>query len=136
MPLTKREAFKLGFLTRLADAGMSPEQVRETVKSAAITDFLTKPWNVAWDVGGSTAKNVGGGLANMGMLAAIAGPPALGAMGGYLASRATDIGDEDVEELKQQELIDEYRRLADRARQNKMVKDYRTQRQTTGQYFG
>jgi len=136
MPLDKRQAFKLGFLTRLADEGMSPAQIEETVKSAAISDFVTKPWNVAWDIGGSTAKTVGGGLANMGMLGAIAGPPLLGALAGYGAARMTDIGDEDVEELRQQELINEYRRLADRARQNKMVKDYRTQRKTTGRYFG
>jgi hypothetical protein len=86
-----------------------------TTKEGAISDIVTKPMNTMWDAAGNIASNMGG----YGLTAAIAGPPALGFLGGYGLSRVTDIDDSDVDEIKKQELIEEHHRLADMLRKAK-----------------
>lgn len=115
--LTDKEAFKVGFLKRCADAGMDAKETLETVKTAkafvksavldiGVKDIAGPPWRAAWDVASTGAKTLG----NWGLMGALAGPAVLGGAAGYGMSRLTDIDDTDVDEIKKREIIDEYYR--------------------------
>ena len=57
MPLSKREAFKVAFLERCAMDGLTPEEMLDRAdvalqKLAGFMDFVTTPYNKAWDVAG------------------------------------------------------------------------------------
>jgi len=69
---------------------------------------------------------------DLGTSAALFGPLALGGLAGYGVSKATDVDEEDVEDIKKQELIDEYKRQADRLRQSKALREYREHRKVSG----
>jgi hypothetical protein len=111
--LTPKEAFKVGFLRKCSEAGLSAEetldavrQVTTLVKSAGIQDFLTKPYETALNVVGSLGKTVGG----YGLGAAAIGPAVLGGAAGLGLAHMQDIDDTDVDAIKKREIIDEYYR--------------------------
>jgi hypothetical protein len=121
--MTPREAFELGFLRRCAEAGLSAEQTEALVKTAMIK--AADPFSLAAMLGSkgmSMLGNVGGLALGLGLLA----PPAAGYLAGRVASKATE-PEIDVEDLKKQELIDEYRRLAARARASLAIRKRREQ---------
>lgn len=135
MPLTPSEAFKVGFLLKCAEDGLTPEQILARVremrtglsKQAVIGGLLDK----ALDAGGGIAKS----MASYGIPAAIIAPPAIGALGGYALSKATDIDDTDVNGIKNQEVVDEYNRQTDRLRRQNAVRNYQQQQRQTGRTF-
>lgn len=121
--LTEREAFKVAFLQRCADMGMTPAETGALVKSAAdrvekvaFTDFLK--W--LGGLGVDAVKGIGGaGLSlatNVGLPAALILPPAVGAAAGYGLSKAVDLNDEDPADVKNREKLDAYRRATELAR--------------------
>jgi hypothetical protein len=123
--MDKRSAFKVAFLRACANKGMSMEETHATVKralafakSSGLMDMISKPFNAAVDVAGSTAKGIG----NMGLTAAVLAPPLLGLGAGYGLSRLTDIDDEDIDEVKIRDLINEHRRLTDMLRRRAAMK--------------
>jgi len=123
--LTSRQAFKVGFLRKCANAGLTIEETRAvvkqalaTVKSGGLTDMATKPLEVATDLGGSAMKTLG----NLGVAGLMLAPPVAGGALGYLASRLTDIDDTDVAAVKQKEIIDEYRRQAANLRRKRELR--------------
>jgi DNA helicase TIP49 (TBP-interacting protein) len=138
------EAFKLGFLSRCVEEGLSPEQINGLAKSAA--EFLGKQAFVREAIGQVTGTvkdtaDAGKSVVEFGKsmwpLAALAvGVPAgAGALTAYLQNAATDVDATDVEEAKQQELMDTYRRMADQLGRKKQMRDYKQQRKRTGQVF-
>lgn len=115
--MDRAQTYKAAFLAKCADAGLTEAETLEVVKEAAdkLAAFNTlweKPYNTLWDAAGGIA-NAGKNLGIVGMVAA---PLALGAGAGYGAAQLTNLNDEDVDETKLKELIDEHRRLAQRAR--------------------
>lgn len=113
--LDSKTAFKVAFLKKCAEEGLTLEETHEVVKqalsrskTAALSDLAVKPYNVLWDI----AKNVGGKLGTVGLTAAIAGPPILGYAAGATIPKLTDVEDQDVREMKQRQLIEEYHRLS------------------------
>jgi hypothetical protein len=114
--LDDRQAFKVGFLRKCADAGLTIEETHAVVKQATamvkssvvnvLPDVLQEPYKQLMGAGGHALR----GMGDIGLTAAIAGPAVLGAGAGYLAGQVTDVDDTDVKALKQQELIDEYHR--------------------------
>jgi hypothetical protein len=139
--MTPKEAFRIGFLRRCAEMGLDGggiaklaqvglARVKEAKKDdspvsllsgigKSMTEGLGKtivgiPGAAAGAVqsAGSGLLSGAGMLGQYGLLGLALGPPALGAAAGYGLARATDIDDEDVDSVKQQELIDEYRRSA------------------------
>ena len=121
--LTPRESFKVGFLRRCANEGLTIEETHErvkqandTIKSAGIQDFLTRPYNTAWDVIGGVGKEVGTTAKNVALLAALGIPLAGGYGLGRGAATITDVGEEDVEAVKKKELIREYKLQAAKVR--------------------
>ena len=114
--LDDRQAFKVGFLRKCADAGLTIEETHEVVKQALslvkesavniLPDVLQEPYKQLWGAGGHALKS----MADYGMTGALLAPGAIGAGAGLLAGHLTDVDDTDVKALKQQELIDEYHR--------------------------
>jgi len=120
--LTDRQNFKLAFMSRCIEDGITtPAEIHERVKRA-IDELNNGPEKQAL-VG--EVLDFAGRLGGMALPIAFAAPPVLGAGAGYLAARATDVDDADIEEVKRQELIDELRRQTAKARRRHAVKDYR-----------
>ena len=121
--LTPRESFKVGFLRRCANEGLTIEethdrvkQANDTIKSAGIQDFLTRPYNTAWDIVGGVGQEVGTTAKNVALLAALGIPLAGGYGLGRGAAAITDVGEENIEAVKKKELIREYKLQAAKVR--------------------
>lgn len=115
--LTRKQAFVTAFLGQCADAGLDMNETATAVKEAAdklaaLNTLWEKPYNTMWDLAGGLGR-IGTSVGTAGLIAA---PLALGAAGGYGAAQLTNLNDEDVDETKIKELIDEHKRLAQRAR--------------------
>lgn len=108
--LTDRENFKFAFMSRCIEEGITtPDEIHQTVKRA-IDELESPPQEKKAD---GIAASFMDALSRMGSVAlpvALAAPPILGAGAGYMAARAGDVDDADVEEVKRQELIQELRR--------------------------
>ena len=120
--LSKQAAFKLGFLTQCVEKGLSISEMRERVKAAgdSLAQFEKQGDSVMAEL--MSALGTGGKYA---LTAGLLAPPAVGAMGGYFHSKLSDVDEEDVGDVKKEELIDEYRRQAQRLRQTKELRQYR-----------
>ena len=126
--LTPREAFKVGFLARCAEEGLSADQIADRVKFA-----LDKFAGLLDTVTGS-ASNLGSAALSTGLPLALLAPVALGGIAGYGLSRATDIDDTDVDEIKNQELLDTYAQQTAKLKRQKAVRDYKAGLQAPRQF--
>jgi hypothetical protein len=123
-----KQAFQIGFLARCVEEGLSPEATRALVKSAA-EHFEKVGFGFKDTV--DAAKGIGYPAA----LLAGAAPIALGGGAAYLVNKATDTDATDIEEIKQKELLDMYRRMADQLQRQRKLRDYKADRKRTGQVF-
>lgn len=119
-----RDAFKIGFLERCAELGLDAEKTAEAAQRAEI--FL-KTGGLGGLVGSAlnTAKSVGGTILGWGVPAAIATPLVGGGLAGYGLAKATDIDDTDVADIKDKEVIDEYKRQTALLQRQKAIRAYR-----------
>lgn len=117
--LTSREAFKLGFLARCAEEGLSADQIAGRVKAAA-DKFASFLGGVTGGLGSAA-----GSVLSTGVPLALIAPAALGGVAGYGLSRMTDIDDTDVAEVKNRELLDTYAQETAKLRRQKAVRDYK-----------
>lgn len=95
--LDARTAFKVGFLLKCAEDGLGPDEAESLAKEALFDGF--------WDA----AKTLG----SVGVAGAILAPPVAGATGGVLLSRATDVDDTDVEDVRRDEMVQELLRQSE-----------------------
>lgn len=91
-----RTAFKLGFLTKCAEDGVSVEELQTRIKTA---DLLSSVGKAVFSLPGAL------------MLGAL--PVGFGA--GYVAADALSTPTESVEDVKRKELLEAYRRATERA---------------------
>jgi hypothetical protein len=106
--LTDRENFKFAFMSRCIEEGVTtPTEIHQTVKRAI--DELENPPQEKQAFLGPAIEAISR-MGSMALPIALAAPPILGAGAGYMAARAGDVDDADVEEVKRQELIQELRR--------------------------
>lgn len=136
-----QEAFKLGFLARCVEEGFSSDQTHALAKRAA--DCFTK--QAAWynpftwaksvaDTGKSTVDLLKSLTGPAMMLAAV--PPAVGGVAAYLTNKSTDVDDAAaVEDVKNQELIDTYRRMTDQLDRQKKLREYKQSRKRSGRVY-
>mgnify|MGYP003626125732 CR=1 FL=1 len=132
--LSPQEAFKLGFLSKCVEQGLTVSQMRAEVKKAsdeldliekeAVFDWFQPERREVWDTIGNLAETAGTGV--LGALAL--GPPAAGAAAGILHSQLSDVDEEDVEDVKKRELVDEYLRQAEKLRQSARMREHRDSR--------
>lgn len=132
MALSPRESFKVGFLGRCAEAGMTPDQMLGVIKQAQ--DKLAF---VSGLLGGlkDVASGVGGAVTGYGIPLALAAPPVLGGIAGYGLGRLSDIDDTDIDDIKDQEVLDEYKRQTARLLREQKVRDYQKTKKQTGRIF-
>lgn len=178
--MTPKERFKVGFLLKCAESGMTMDETLEAVKTARtkikrgmglseldrwnetateydatkaqklkslqMRDSSTKERVVlsklaadpslplkllsgVWGLGSSVGSKIVDKAVDWAPSIAIGGPiavgTALGGTGGYLAAKATDISDDDSNDVKTQELIDEYRRMSEQARISKALQGFK-----------
>jgi|TARA_R110002051_G_scaffold213338_2_gene278291 hypothetical protein len=132
--LSSQEAFKLGFLSNCVEKGLSIEQMRAEVKQASdqldsmvkqaipdLSGYFAPIAGPIVDDAGDVVKS----MSNIAMAGLLLGPPAVGAAGGVLHSRLSDIDEEDVDDVKKRELVDEYQRQAKRLRQSAKTRNFR-----------
>jgi len=130
------EAFKLGFLSRCVEEGMSPEQTHGLSKMAASLFEKQALINLPSPMG--EVRNAVGTLGDMApyLAAGLAIPPALGGLAAYFANQAADTeGSQGIENIKRQELQETYERMAGQLQRQKERQDYKAKRKSTGRVF-
>lgn len=131
MPLTTNEAFKVGFLTRCAEVGLSQAEIVQAVKTAQ--DKLASLGSAIGNVVGSVANTA----TSVGVPTALIAPPVLGGLAGYGLAKATDIDDTDVKEIQDRELLDVYKAETDKLKRQQAVRSFRkNQAQQYRPYYG
>lgn len=145
--LSSRDAFKVGFLHRCVEAGLGPDQIERVVKQAEDKMAAAPGW---WSPVISGGSRLLGGATRLGQAglgaasnlasewalpAALIAPPALGALAGWGLARGSDIDDIDIDEIKDNELLGEYRRQLTDLERKELVRRYREQRGRTGRVF-
>lgn len=114
--MTPEQEFKVAFLKVCAAKGLTLAQTHTLVKSALekpafISTALETGKNLLTS-GGDLLKNLISEAGIYGVGAAIAAPPTIGYIAGDTLARMQDVDDVDVAEMRQDNLIAEYRRLA------------------------
>lgn len=114
--MTDKEAFKIGFLLKCAEEGLTEEQVERRIleKSA----WSLPPIGDWVDRAASGAKWV----ADKAFWPAVVAPPLVGIAGAYALSKAQD-DTHDVEEAKKREEIAAYRRAVDQLNRSSRKRD-------------
>lgn len=124
--MNAQDAFKAGFLSRCVENNLGASEMLERIKEAeAMLDKVANPLDWPGDIVGGAwnlAKSVGEKALTYGVPTAILAPPILGGLAGAGLAKATDISDTDVDDIKDKEVIDEYRRQADRLRRVQAVR--------------
>jgi len=125
--MTNKEAFKFGFLMQCAKDGLTKEATHERAAQAMALVKVAKGWDIpiisplyrsALDLTTSAIKGATPTVVNAALLTALAGPPMVGAGGGYLAAQMQgDVYDEDT--AKTDEEIAEYARSIDQLRRSR-----------------
>jgi len=134
MDVTAKEAFRLGFLARCAEEGLTGEPLNARIKNAAEKQSWIIP---ALGLGATAVGGLAlarGGVRDLasgaGVMAGLipAGGLLAGAGLGYGAAKMTEpnITDSDI---KAQELADTYRIYAEKAKANRRARQYRVARQ-------
>lgn len=130
--LSDKDAFKVGFLARCIADGVPPSGILPLVKQAQ-EKFAGLGGLI--DKGIGAAGTAAGAVAGWGVPLALLAPPALGAAAGYGLARATDIDDTDVDDVKDTELLDEYRRQTEQLNRDSLIRRYAQNRKQTGRVF-
>jgi hypothetical protein len=124
MPLTDEQAFKVGFLKKCAEDGLTIDETKQRVKLAI--HVLQKAKEKQAIFGLETAQELAGkglGLATTtAPLLLLGGPMAAGGLAGYAAAKGLHGNKDVVEEAKGDEIVGEYERLADEARRRARLK--------------
>jgi hypothetical protein len=115
----RANAWKVGFLRKLAELGVRPNVFADRVKSAGVLDQLTGgAVGAGREVVGGGVDLAGAGLKTLGQ-AAILAPLLTGAATGTASALLSSPSAEDIESLRKAEILHLYRRLTEeiRARQ-------------------
>lgn len=125
MPLSAREAFKVGFIARCVEHGMTTDQMLGAVKSAM--DKLA-----LFGAVGDAAKELTRLVGSVGVPLALAAPPVIGGLAGAGLAKATDVSDKDVSDIKDREVIDTYRTEAAKVRRQQAIRQMQAAKQSRG----
>ena len=109
-------AFKVGFVKKLAHLGLPPDQLFGMMKSAVtdptdlIAELMRGSAGTAKDIAGA-GLSTAGTLGRYGLYGSVLAPLALGAAGGAADAYMGAPSSSDIENIRQQELVDSYKRL-------------------------
>lgn len=127
--LSPRDQFKVAFLEKCAEEGLTPDEILEKVKTAqsrvkqAETDIL----KTLATLGSSALTGVGDAIQNIGIPAALMAPPIAGALGGRALAKLQEPTDDNVKDIQHEELMHEYRRQIKQLEREKSLRQYREQ---------
>lgn len=119
--MTKKQAFALGYLTRLAQHGYTPSTLMKSLEKKAEGE-LGPLSAVANAIGGGVARsgeamiNAASKLGPYAAAAAVGVPLLGGTLTGWMHSGLADVSPEDIERRKEQDYIDAYRSEAQNIR--------------------
>ena len=126
--LSELESFKVGFINRCVEDGLSTEEALFRVKSASDQlDAVEKQAGTFGDIVGGGA-DLAQYIGNKALLAGLVVPPVLGGLAGYSHAKLTDVDDDDVDDFKKQELIDEFKRQSEKLRHSQALRAYKDRR--------
>lgn len=131
-----RESFKFGFMSRCIENGCTDVgEIQQLVKSAlGLGPFSYLLGEGAGSAVDTAGKVIGKGL-EYGVPALLAAPPILGYLGGRAAAKLTDADDFDVDDVKREELTNEYRNQTARLLQEAALRRARTSGTQSGRAF-
>lgn len=159
--MSPEEAFKLGFLSRCVEERLPSDRISVLAKQASsafekeaappaaagISSFLgLNKLNLPGMIGSalslpgaglSTIRDATGVLKDLSpfFLLAAAAPPTMGGIAAAVQNVGTDISESDVEEAKQQELSDTYRRMADQLKRQQTARSFKRDNKKSGRIF-
>jgi hypothetical protein len=113
----KADAYKVGFLHGLADAGITPDEFKKKADDFTFNSPIGFPLAVggmAVERGGAAldkAKSILGSAANYGAIGAVGAPLVAGGITGAAEGLADKPLAEDITHLRKQELIENYKKL-------------------------
>ena len=130
--LSPREQFKVAFLEKCAEQGLTADEMLEKVKKA---QDIVKQGSLG-QILASAGKGVGLGalsaatgltqaLGNYAIPLALAAPVAAGGLAGHQLATAQEPTDEDVKDVQHAELVDMYRKQTERLRREQASREYR-----------
>jgi len=120
--MTEKEAFKIGFLLKCAEDGLTVEQVESRIQQrASLFKKEAGPWDTFTSIL-SRGVDAAGAVADKAFWPAVIAPPLLGIAGAYGLSRAQD-DTYDVDEAKKREEIAAYRRAIDQLNRSRRKRD-------------
>lgn len=111
--MSPSQEFKVAFLTKCAEFGLTADETHAVVKAA----LANKEALVSVDSLINAAKSVSTPV----MIGALAAPPLAGYAAGNAIAKMTDVDDADVDEMRQRHLLSAYRRLAADIKNRKRV---------------
>ena len=126
--LSSRERFKVAFLEKCAEDGLSTDEMLEKVKTAQarIKQASIGEWGKYLGLGAlSAATGLTQSLGDYAVPALLAAPIVGGGVAGHLAATAQEPTDDTVKDIQHDELINEYKRQAENLRQQRELKNYR-----------
>lgn len=121
--MTPQEAFKLGFLARCVEENLPQEKIAEAAD--AFNKLAAHPLLEAILSG---AKGVISPAFRYGTYAALAAPPAIGAGAAYFANKASEPDSNELKELQNSELLDEYAKATQQLQQQAKLREYKKER--------
>ena len=116
--MTKREAFKVGFLAKLASVGLTPSDLVEMLEKRAEgwKDMITGPTDVVKGLGDILNTLVFGIGVPATALTFVGAPYLAGKATGALHSELTDVTPDDIERMKLEDFTGTYKSEADKIR--------------------
>ena len=117
--MTKREAFKVGFLCKVAELGMTPAEFNTIIDKQAQAGPIAKLIGGLGGVVGAAGKGAIGAISELSpyaLMAMVGLPVAGGIMTGWGHSHLKDVSEEDVERMKIRDVVNTYRSEASRIR--------------------
>ncbi len=134
MELTDKQKFKAGVLLKCASEGLTIEQTHAKVKqliqmqkqALGVLDIPARLLSAAGGIAGSTIRAAPAALSTAATIG-IAAPVAAGLAGGYGLAKATNPDKHVIDDLKQDEIVGEYERLADEAKRRSRIKKLQEQ---------
>jgi len=112
--MTKKEAFKAGFLLKFAEMGVTPDEMVELVKTSGV---LSQGAQGLW----SGAKSAIGATGKLGILALLGIPTVVGMTGGMIASKASGPDDTDVALTRKKLKLFRYQQMLNEVNQRRAM---------------
>ena len=127
MSKESQAAFRKGFATELAKNGLTPEQLMDKAAAGLLGDMLgAEAITGAAETIPEALKDVATTAGELGKWGLIGLPLAVGTAGGYLSQAPSRTSDEDVAALREQDLIERYKRATEQLKRRQTQASVRT----------